>query len=179
MATIRRAGTPARNARFVRMTSLGAPLAAALALAACASGSGAPPAAAGGGGGGRQVYAPANAPRQTPVYSPAVRVGNLVFFSGQIGSRPGGGGLPEGVQDQVRQALENLRNLLNTTGLAPKDLVKCTVFLADIRDYGAMNEIYGPFFAPDPPPARTALAVAGLPGGARVEIECIGAVPGT
>ncbi len=152
----------------------------ALALAACASGgggrtTGGAAAAGAPGGGGKQIIAPPGANRLAP-YSPGVRVGDLIFFSGQIGSRPGAGLSPD-FKEQVKQALENLRNLLTAAGVAPRDLVKCTVFLADIADYTAMNEVYGQFFQPDPPPARSAIAVAGLPAGARVEIECIAAVP--
>lgn len=106
-------------------------------------------------------------------YSPAVRTGDLLFFSGQIGRRPDGT-MPTDIGDQVRQTLANLRTLLDAAGIGPEDLVKCTVFLTDIADYGAMNEAYAEFFRPHPPPARSAVAVAGLPAGARVEIDCIG-----
>jgi len=144
-----------------------------LAITACASGSAAPaasPAPA------RQVITAAGAAAPIAPYSPAIRVGDLIFFSGQIGGRPGGG-MAEDIRGQVRQSLENLRTLMDAAGIGPQDLVKCSVFLADIADYGAMNEVYGQFFRGNPPPARTALSVAGLPAGARVEIECIGAVP--
>lgn len=111
-------------------------------------------------------------PRQAP-YSTAVRTGNLVFLSGVIGTRPGGG-LPEGTEAQVRQVLENINANLGTAGLTKDDVVKCTVFLVDIRDYAAMNAVYGAFFGANPP-ARSAIAVAALPANARVEIECIAA----
>jgi reactive intermediate/imine deaminase len=124
----------------------------------------------------RQVITAAGGAAPRAPYSPAIRVGDLIFFSGQIGGRPGGG-MAEDLQGQVRQALENLRALMTAANIGPQDLVKCSVFLADIADYGAMNEVYGQFFQGNPPPARTALSVAGLPAGARVEIECIGAVP--
>lgn len=144
---------------------------AALTLAAggCASGGGSTAAADAGieritpGGGGA---------RQAP-YTPAVRAGGFVFFSGVIGSRPGGGGLAEGgIRGQTQQALENLENNMRAAGIERADLVKCTVFLANIADYGDMNQVYGPFFG-NTPPARSAIAVAGLPAGAAVEIECI------
>jgi 2-iminobutanoate/2-iminopropanoate deaminase len=121
----------------------------------------------------RNVINPPNATRLGP-YSTAVRTGNLVFFSGVIGSRPGGAGLPEGTEAQLKQALENLRNNLTLAGLAPADVVKCTVFLVDMADYQTMNAVYGPFWG-DSPPARSAVAVAALPAGARVEVECIAA----
>jgi len=115
-----------------------------------------------GGGGGRQAP-----------YTPAVRAGGFVFFSGVIGSRPGGGGLAEGgIRGQTQQALDNLENNMRAAGVERADLVKCTVFLANIADYGEMNQVYGPFFG-NTPPARSAIAVAGLPAGAAVEIECI------
>ncbi len=121
----------------------------------------------------RQVIRP---PGQAPAapYSPAVRVGNLLFLSGQIGVVPGQGGgvAPGGIDAQTRQALENVRRLLETAGSAMERVVKCTVFLADIADYQAMNAVYRTFFPTDPP-ARSAVAVAGLPANALVEIECI------
>ncbi len=123
----------------------------------------------------RNTINPPNATRLGP-YSTAVRTGNLVFFSGVIGSRAGGAGLPEGTEAQLKQALDNLRNNLTLAGLAPADIVKCTVFLIDMADYQVMNTVYGAFFG-DSPPARSAVAVAALPASARVEVECIGAVP--
>jgi 2-iminobutanoate/2-iminopropanoate deaminase len=121
----------------------------------------------------RNTINPPNATRLGP-YSTAVRTGNLVFFSGVIGSRPGGAGLPDGTEAQIKQALENLRANLTLAGLAPADVVKCTVFLVDMADYQVMNQVYGQFFG-DSPPARSALAVAALPASARAEIECIAA----
>lgn len=123
----------------------------------------------------RNTINPPNATRLGP-YSTAVRTGNLVFFSGVIGTRPAGAGLPEGTEAQVRQALDNLRSNLTLAGLAPADVVKCTVFLVDMADYQVMNTVYGAFFG-ESPPARSAVAVAALPAGARAEVECIAAVP--
>jgi reactive intermediate/imine deaminase len=129
-------------------------------------------AACSGRSGGVERIRPGGAATIAP-YSPAVRAGGFVFFSGQIGIVPGGRTLAEGgVAGQTRQALANLDALLQASGVARADIVKCTVFLADIDDYGAMNEVYGEFFG-ETPPARSAFAVAGLPAGARVEIECI------
>src|SRR5689334_8040923 len=116
-------------------------LALALALSACTHGVS---------GIHRNVINPPNATRLGP-YSTAVRTGNLVFFSGVIGSRPGGAGLPEGTEAQLKQALENLRTNLTLAGLAPADVVKCTVFLVDMADYQTMNAVYGPFFGEFPP----------------------------
>lgn len=121
----------------------------------------------------KEVINPPGAQRLAP-YSTAVRTGNLVFFSGVIGTRPGGAGLPEGTEAQTRQALENLRANLTAAGLTPDDVVKCTVFMVDMQEYGAINTVYGQFFTQNPP-ARSAVGVASLPAGARVEIECIAA----
>jgi 2-iminobutanoate/2-iminopropanoate deaminase len=112
-------------------------------------------------------------PRPT-LYSPAVRIEDLVFFAGIIGMRPGGGLAPGGIEGETRQVLENLERVMNAANVDRRDIVKCTVFLADIRDYDAMNGVYREFFSSDPP-ARTAVGVAGLPAGARIELECIAA----
>jgi reactive intermediate/imine deaminase len=128
--------------------------------------------ASGGTGTAPEIIAPPGSSTVAP-YSPGVRAGNLVFLSGQIGIRPGTRELAAGgVAAETGQALENVRTLLSAAGLDPSDVVKCTVFLADIRDYDAMNAVYGRFFASEPP-ARSAVGVSGLPLGARVEIECI------
>ncbi|HSJ26338.1 MAG TPA: Rid family detoxifying hydrolase [Longimicrobiales bacterium] len=109
-------------------------------------------------------------------YSPAVRSGGLVFLSGQVGLRPGTRELVTGgIEAETRQTLDNVRAVLAAAGLTREHLVKCTVFLADIADYEAMNAVYAEFFAGVQAPARSALGVGGLPLGARVEIECIAA----
>lgn len=111
-----------------------------------------------------------------PVFTPAVRVGNLIFLSGAVGVKPGTLELVEGgIAAETRQTLENLRTVLQAAGADLKDAVKCTVFLADIADYAAMNQVYAEFF-PENPPARSTVAGSGLALGARVEIECIAAV---
>lgn len=154
-----------------------APLALFLLLAGCtptrpASSSGsspAPPAP----GPRRQVLAPN--PLPMAVFSPAIRAGNLVFLSGQLGLKPGTRELvPGGIAAETRQTLQGIRTLLGDIGLDMEDVVKCTVFLADINDYPKMNEVYLEFFPRDPP-ARSALAASGLALGALVEIECIAA----
>jgi reactive intermediate/imine deaminase len=110
------------------------------------------------------------------VFSPAVRTGNLVFLSGQIGNVPGTLELvPGGIAPETEQTLTGIRTLLEGIGLSMADVVKCTVFLADIADYQAMNEVYARFF-PEDPPARSTLAASGLALGARVEIECVAAM---
>ena len=108
-------------------------------------------------------------------YSDAVRVGDLLFLSGTVGAAPGTRQLVEGgVTAETRQALENVKRNAEAHGSSLDDLVKCTVFLADIRDFEAMNSVYRTYF-PGHKPARTTVGVAGLPLNARVEIECIGA----
>ena len=110
-----------------------------------------------------------------PVFTPAVRVGDLVFLSGAIGTPPSGElrVVDGGVGPETRATMENIRRVLDATGLGFEDLVKCTVFLADIADYAAMNEVYVTYFEGMEPPARSAMAGTGLALGAKVEIECI------
>ena len=97
----------------------------------------------------------------------------LVYTSGQLGLDPASGKLPAGgVAEQTEQALRNLAAVLRGAGLTLADVVKTTVYLADMADFAAMNEIYGRHFTSDPP-ARTTIAAAGLPKDARVEIEAV------
>jgi reactive intermediate/imine deaminase len=106
-------------------------------------------------------------------FSEAVRSGDLLFVSGQIGNEPGTMQLvPGGIAAETRQTLENMRAILERHGSGLDRVVKCTVFLADIGEWPAMNEVYRTFF-PARPPARSAVAGSGLALGARVEIECI------
>lgn len=105
-------------------------------------------------------------------FSAAVRVGDTLYLSGALGNLPGTLELAEGgIQGETRQTLENIRNSLETFGGSMDDVVKCTVFLADISEWSAMNEVYVTYF--DDKPARSAMGVSGLALGARVEIECI------
>jgi 2-iminobutanoate/2-iminopropanoate deaminase len=109
-------------------------------------------------------------------FSMAVRVGNMLYLSGQIGNKPGTRELADtGIAGQTRQALENIKTVLASAGSSLDRAVKCTVFLADIKDYAAMNAVYATFFPKDPP-ARSTVAGSGLALGARVEIECIATV---
>ena len=97
----------------------------------------------------------------------------LVYSSGQIGLDPKTGDLvPGGIQAETRRALQNLANVLRGANLSLADVVKTTVFLVDMADFSAMNEVYGQAFGASPP-ARTTVAAAGLPKNARVEIECV------
>jgi 2-iminobutanoate/2-iminopropanoate deaminase len=116
-------------------------------------------------------------PDPTPPAGPftrAVRVGDLLFLSGQIGTDGSGRLVPGGIQPETRQTLENIRAELRRNGLGMERVAKCTVFLADIAEWGRMNEVYTTFFS-GPKPARSAAGASGLALGARVEIECIGA----
>lgn len=121
----------------------------------------------------RTRIATTNAPAAIGPYSQAIVNGDLVFCSGQIALDPAAGMLIEGdVRAQTRQALENLSAVLGAAGASPASVVKTTVFLVSMDDYAAVNEVYGEFFSGEPP-ARSAVAVAALPRGARVEIEAI------
>ena len=118
----------------------------------------------------REVIAPAGSTALAP-YSPAIRIDDLVFLSGQIGMASGNL-VTGGIAAETRQALANVDAILSAADLTAADVVKCTVFLVDMREYEAMNVVYGEYFR-TAPPARSAVAVAGLPRNARVEIECI------
>ena len=116
------------------------------------------------------------APAAIGPYSQAIDSGTgLVFLSGQLPIDPATGAFPEGgIKEQTRQSILNARAILEAAGLGLKDVVKTTVFLADMGDFAAMNEVYAAFFTA-PFPARSAIAVKTLPKGALVEIECIAA----
>jgi reactive intermediate/imine deaminase len=116
--------------------------------------------------------------RPTRPFTPAVRVGNLLFVSGQIGTAPSAQGavVSGGIQPETRQTMNNIKDVLEKSGSSLDRVVKCTVFMADMREWDAMNEVYVTFF-PRNKPARSALGADGLALGARVEIECIAAVP--
>lgn len=126
----------------------------------------------------RQIVQPEGVAR-LPVFSSAVRSGDLLFLSGSLGALQGVSPpqlVEGGIGPETRQTMENIVTVLDAAGLTLGDLVKCTVFLADIADYAAMNEVYVEFF-PSDPPARSAMAGSGLALGALVEIECIAAYP--
>ncbi|WP_408951835.1 RidA family protein [Lysobacter sp. Hz 25] len=111
-------------------------------------------------------------------FSEAVRSGDLLFLSGQIGTVPGGdNALAEGgIAAEAEQTLRNIRQVLERHGASMSDVVKCTVFLADIAEWPAFNEVYRKHFSA-PFPARSALAASGLALGAKVEVECIAQAP--
>ena len=109
-------------------------------------------------------------------FSEAVRVGHMLYLSGQLGYDSKTAGLVEGgIVAETRQTLENIKSTLEKHGSSMREVVKCTVFLADIKEWAAMNEVYVTFF-PTNPPARSALGSSGLALGARTEIECMATV---
>lgn len=112
----------------------------------------------------------------TRPFSPAVRVGNMLYLSGQIGTdRRTGALVSGGIEGETRQTMENIRDVLDRTGSSLDRVVKCTVMLADMREWDAMNAVYTTYF-PRHKPARSALGASGLALGARVEIECLATV---
>jgi 2-iminobutanoate/2-iminopropanoate deaminase len=121
----------------------------------------------------RTTVVTSEAPAAIGPYSQAIIAGELVFCSGQIPLDPATGTLVEGdIKAQAQRALENLSALLTASGASLSAVVKTTVFLVSMSDFAAMNEVYGTFFT-DKPPARSTVAVAELPRGARFEIEAI------
>ena len=124
----------------------------------------------------KKVISTTKAPAAIGPYSQAIRVGNLVYTSGQIPIDPATGEFAEGgIKEQTRQSLLNLKAILEEAGLTMSDVVKTTVFMADMNDFAAMNAVYAEFFA-EPYPARSAVAVKTLPIGALVEIEAVAGV---
>ena len=114
-----------------------------------------------------------NAPKALGPYSQAIKVGNFVFCSGQVPIDPSTNSFVEGgIKEQTLQAIVNAQNILEEAGLSLSNVVKTTVFLADMDDFADMNEVYATYFT-EPFPARSAVAVKKLPKGALVEVECI------
>ena len=123
----------------------------------------------------KKVISTSKAPAAIGPYSQAIQVGNLVFASGQIPIDPATGSFVEGgVKEQARQSLTNVKAILDEAGLTLDNVVKTTVFLADMNDFADVNAVYAEFFA-EPYPVRSAVAVKTLPKGALVEIDVIAA----
>lgn len=121
----------------------------------------------------REIITTENAPAAVGPYSQAVCAGALIYTAGQIPLDPRTGKLVDGdVQTQTRQVIHNLEAVLDAAGSSLNNVIKTTVFLSDINDYAAVNEVYGSFFG-DSTPARSAVQVAALPLGARLEIEVV------
>jgi len=144
------------SSRLLRPTAV---CAAALLLAACAS---VKPA--------EYLSTTVGPPRP---FSPAVRVNGFLYLSGQIGTDSSGTIVPGGIQAETRQVMENIGAVLRRSGTSFDRVVKCTVFMTDMKEWGAMNEVYVTYFAADKRPARSALGANGLAVDAKVEIECI------
>ncbi|NLZ20101.1 MAG: RidA family protein [Bacteroidales bacterium] len=120
----------------------------------------------------KKIIATPDAPAAIGPYSQAVELNGTLYLSGQLPVDPASGRMPEGIEAQTRQALRNLGAILAASGLGYGDIVKTTVLLADIADFGAMNAVYAEFF-PDDKPARVCYQIAALPRGARVEIDAV------
>jgi 2-iminobutanoate/2-iminopropanoate deaminase len=119
----------------------------------------------------RVQYLTSERPRPLP-FSDAVRVGHMLYLSGQIGTDGSFAVVPGGIKAETKQTMENIRRVLEGNGSSLDQVVKCTVMLADMSEWSAMNEVYVTYFAKDRLPARSALGANGLALGARVEIEC-------
>lgn len=126
----------------------------------------------------RQIIHSDDAPKAIGPYSQAVRVdcGKMIFCSGQIPLDPKTGEMVEGdIAAQTRQVMENLKAVLAAAGAGFEHVVRCNIFLADMDDFGVVNEVYGTYF-PENPPSRATVQVARLPKDSRVEIDCIAMV---
>jgi 2-iminobutanoate/2-iminopropanoate deaminase len=126
----------------------------------------------------RAVISSDGAPKAIGPYSQAIKVGNLVFLSGQIALDPTGKTELSSLdaEAQTHRAMDNIAAVLRAAGLSMKDVVATTLYLADLKDYEAVNRAYGSYF-PSSPPARTTVQVAGLPRGARIEVSAIASRP--
>jgi 2-iminobutanoate/2-iminopropanoate deaminase len=121
----------------------------------------------------REIVSTTTAPAAVGPYSQAVRAGNFIYTAGQIPLVPGTGKLIEGdIKAQTQQVMQNLSHVLAAAGSSLGQVVKTTIFLADLGDFAAVNEIYGSFFKSEPP-ARSTVQVTALPLGARIEVEVV------
>lgn len=120
----------------------------------------------------KKIIASPKAPKAVGPYSQAVELNGTLFVSGQLPVNPENGTVPETIEDQTRQSLANIGNILEEAGLTFNDIVKTTVLLDDIKNFGAMNAVYAEYF-PQDKPARVCYQVAALPMGVKVEIDAI------
>lgn len=120
----------------------------------------------------KRTIASPDAPKAIGPYSQAIDLNGTLFLSGQLPLNPATGTIPDGIEAQTRQSLNNLGAVLKEAGLSHDDIVKTTVLLSDIKDFGAMNAVYAEFF-PNNKPARVCYQVAALPMGALVEIDAV------
>lgn len=121
----------------------------------------------------KQIISSEKVPAAIGPYSHATKAGGTIYVSGQLPIDAATGVMPEGIEEQTRQSLENIRSILAEEGLTMDSVLKTTVLLADMSLFGPMNSVYATFFAAGNYPARSAFAVKELPKGALVEIECI------
>ncbi len=127
----------------------------------------------------KQRISTEHAPGAIGPYSQAIRAGNTIYTAGQVGLDPATGQLVSGgINEQTTRALDNLTAVLEAAGGTMEDVVKTTVFLANMADFAAMNDIYKGYFSESQPPARSTVQVAGLPRGGLVEIECVALLEG-
>jgi 2-iminobutanoate/2-iminopropanoate deaminase len=126
----------------------------------------------------KQAISSPDAPKAIGPYSPAIRSGDLLFMSGQIALDPASGQMIAGdIATETRRVMDNLGALLKAAGLSFSDVIRTTIFLADLSDFATVNEVYGTYFTP-PAPARATVQVARLPRDARIEIDAIAAYEG-
>jgi 2-iminobutanoate/2-iminopropanoate deaminase len=124
----------------------------------------------------KKVIQTEKAPKAIGPYSQAIRAGNFLFLSGQIPLDPKTGELVRGdIRQRTQQVLENIKGVLESQKLGMEDVVKVTIFLKNIGDFNQVNEVYGTYF-PSSPPARSTVAVAGLPRNVEIEIEAIAVI---
>ena len=123
----------------------------------------------------KEVIFTDKAPKAIGPYSQAIKFGNILFISGQVPVNPATGELTGDIKVQTRQVLENIKSILAAAGASASDVVKTTVFLQNLDDFAAMNEIYGAYF-PKEAPARSTVEVARIPRGALIEIESIAVI---
>ena len=120
----------------------------------------------------RSIISTTNAPAAIGPYSQAVKIGAFVFTSGQLGMDPASGALLDSIEEQAHQAFKNLSAILNEAGGDLSDVVKLTLFVTDLNDFATVNQIMTQYIA-EPFPARSTVEVAGLPKGAKFEVEAI------
>jgi len=121
----------------------------------------------------KEILSTTAAPAAIGPYSQGIKAGNLVITSGQLPIDPAAGAFPEGIEEQTRQSLKNVMAILAEAGASADNIIKTTVFLKDMNDFAAMNEVYATFFTEGNYPARSAVEVARLPKDVLVEIEAI------
>ena len=123
----------------------------------------------------KEVISTKNAPGAIGPYSQGIKVGNLVFTSGQIPLNPANGEMAETIEEQTKQALENVKAILEESGTCMDNVIKTTVFLTDLNDFTKMNDIYATYFTGEKP-ARSAIEISKLPKDAKIEIEAIATI---